>query len=130
MRYASITDRLQNLGSDKWAIHAEARRMKAAGKPVIELTIGEPDVPTPSELIETATRAMEDGRTGYSNGRGEPGVVAALAARYTARRGQKITSDQIMCLPGTQTVLYAVLRALAEAGDEVLRQHTAVGLEG
>ena len=120
MRYASVTDRLAGLGGAKWALHARARAMKAAGEEIIELTIGEPDVPTPTRFIEAATRSMSSGRTGYSNGRGEPGVVAALAARYSARRGREITRDQIMCLPGTQTVLYGVLRALAEAGDEVL----------
>ena len=120
MRYASVTDRLSGLAGAKWALHARARAMQAAGEQIIELTIGEPDVPTPTRFIEAATRSMSAGRTGYSNGRGEPGVVAALAARYTARRGREITRDQIMCLPGTQTVLYAVLRALVEAGDEVL----------
>jgi arginine:pyruvate transaminase len=120
MRYASVTDRLAGLGGAKWALHARARALKAAGEEIIELTIGEPDVPTPRPFIDAATRAMSAGRTGYSNGRGEPGVVAALAARYSARRGRRIGTDQIMCLPGTQTVLYAVLRALAESGDEVL----------
>jgi arginine:pyruvate transaminase len=120
MRYASVTDRLTGLGGAKWALHARARAMKAGGENIIELTIGEPDVPTPPRFVEAAARSMASGRTGYSNGRGEPGVVAALAARYTARRGREITRDQIMCLPGTQTVLYAILRTLAEAGDEVL----------
>lgn len=120
MRYASVTDRLAGLAGAKWALHARARAMKAAGEDIIELTIGEPDVPTPTRFIEVASRSMAAGRTGYSNGRGEPGVVAALAARYSARRGREITRDQVMCLPGTQTVLYAVLRAMAEAGDEVL----------
>lgn len=120
MRYATVTDRLADLGGAKWALHYRARAMKVAGEDVIELTIGEPDVPTPTRLIETAARSMLSGRTGYSNGRGEPGVVAALAARYSARRGREITRDQIMYLPGTQTVLYAVLRTMAEAGDEVL----------
>lgn len=120
MRYASVTDRLAGLAGAKWALHARARAMKAAGEDIIELTIGEPDVPTPARFIEAASRSMAAGRTGYSNGRGEPGVVAALAARYSARRGREITRDQVMCLPGTQTVLYAVLRAMAETGDEVL----------
>ena len=120
MRYASVTDRLAGLGGAKWALHARARAMKAAGADIIELTIGEPDVPTPPRFIDAAARSMAAGRTGYSNGRGEPGVVAALAARYSARRGREIGRDQIMCLPGTQTVLYGVLRALVEAGDEVL----------
>ncbi|MCU0828841.1 MAG: pyridoxal phosphate-dependent aminotransferase [Tabrizicola sp.] len=120
MRYASVTDRLAGLGGAKWAVHARARAMKAAGEEIIELTIGEPDVPTPELLTQAAARSMRSGRTGYSNGRGEPGVVAALAARYSARRGRPIGRDQIMCLPGTQTTLYAILRTLVEAGDEVL----------
>jgi len=120
MRYATVTDRLAGLGGAKWALHYRARAMKSAGEDIIELTIGEPDVPTPARYIEAAVRSMASGRTGYSNGRGEPGLVAALAARYSARRGREIARDQIMCLPGTQTVLYTVLRAMAEAGDEVL----------
>lgn len=120
MRYASVTDRLADLGGAKWAVHARARALKSAGEPIIELTIGEPDVATPEPMLETAARSMRSGRTGYSNGRGEPGLVAALAARYTVRRGREIGRDQIMCLPGTQTVLYGILRTLVEAGDEVL----------
>jgi arginine:pyruvate transaminase len=120
MRYASVTDRLAALGGAKWALHARARAMKAAGADIIELTIGEPDVSTPENLVAEAHRSMASGRTGYSNGRGEPALVAALAARYSARRGRVISPDQVMCLPGTQTTIYAILRTLAEAGDEVL----------
>lgn len=120
MRYAPVTDRLAGLGGAKWEIHARARALKAAGHDVIELTIGEPDVPTPPAYIAAASAAMTSGRTGYSNGRGEAAVVAALAARYTSRRGREIGADQVMCLPGTQTTLYGVLRTLVGAGDEVL----------
>jgi arginine:pyruvate transaminase len=120
MRYAEVTEALQGLGGAKWEIHIRARELKAAGRQVIELTIGEPDVPTPAHLIEAASRAMASGRTGYSNGRGEPALVRALAERYTRRRGRRITEDQVMCFPGTQTTLYAVMRALAGPGDEVL----------
>ena len=120
MRYAPVTERLAGLGGAKWQVHAKARAMKHAGEQVIELTIGEPDVATPPELIEAAARAMEDGRTGYSNGHGEAGLLRALAARYSARRGRRFTPDNILTLPGTQTTLYAVLNALVTAGDEVL----------
>ena len=120
MRYAAITDRLDGLGGAKWAVHALGRQMATDGHDIIELTIGEPDVPTPAGLIKAAAMAMAAGRTGYSNGRGEPALTAALAARYTARRGRVIGADQVMCLPGTQTTLYAVLMTLLEPGDEVL----------
>ncbi len=121
MRYAPVTDHLAKLGGAKWEIHARARAMKAAGKPVIELTIGEPDVATPVELIDAATHAMHKGRTGYSNGgRGEPALLQALAARYSQRLGRHFGPDRVMCLPGTQTVLYAVMKALVGPDDEVL----------
>ncbi|WP_309664930.1 pyridoxal phosphate-dependent aminotransferase [Tabrizicola sp.] len=120
MRYASVTERLSGLGGEKWALHARARAMKAGGEPIIEMTIGEPDIPTPTAFIDAAYRAMQSGRTGYSNGRGEPALVKALAARYSQRRGRLITPDQVICLPGTQTTLYTILRTIAEAGDEVL----------
>ena len=120
MRYAAITDRLDGLGGAKWAVHALGRRLAVEGQEIIELTIGEPDVPTPAALIAVAAAAMAAGRLGYSNGRGEPALTQALAARYTARRGRAIGADQVMCLPGTQTTLFAVLMALLGPGDEVL----------
>ncbi len=120
MTYASLTTRLADLGGAKWEIHARARALKSAGREVIELTIGEPDVATPPDLMDAACAAMRQGRTGYSNGQGEPGLLTALAARYSARRGRYIGTDQVMCFPGTQTTLYAVMMALVQAGDEVL----------
>lgn len=120
MKYAAVLDRLAGLGGAKWEIHARARQMKAEGTAVLEFTIGEPDVPCPTELMETAARAMMAGRTGYSNGRGEPGLLRALAARYSARRGRPITPDQVMCFPGTQTTLFLVLQGLAESGTEII----------
>jgi arginine:pyruvate transaminase len=120
MRYAAVTAALQGLGGAKWEVHARARALRAEGRPIIELTIGEPDVPTPTALVEAAARAMAGGRTGYSNGRGEPALVQALAERYSRARGRPITPDQVMCFPGTQTTLYAVMRSMAGPGDEVL----------
>lgn len=119
MRYATITDRLADLGSGRWALHLAARRMVAAGEPVIELTIGEPDMPPDPALLEECSRAMYAGRTRYSNGRGEPGVLKALVAKYEKRR-PGITEKNFLCFPGTQTALYAVMTGLVEAGDGVL----------
>ncbi len=120
MKFASVTQRLSGLGGAKWAVHAQARALKAAGRDIIELTIGEPDVPPRGELLQDAAAAMRAGRMGYSDGMGEPGPRAALAQRYTESLGRQITPDQVMCLPGTQTSLFTTLMGLVEAGDEVL----------
>jgi len=119
MRYASITNRLEHLGSGKWAVHLEARRMATAGADIIELTIGEPDIAPDPALLDECSRAMHAGRTRYSNGRGEPGVVAALVQKYGKRRAG-VTERNILCFPGTQTALFAVMLGLVEAGDGVL----------
>lgn len=119
MRYAPITDRLQNLGGDKWAIHNAARAKAAAGESIIELTIGEPDITTDPDLVEKCVDALRAGRTRYSNGRGEKGLVDALADTYRPRLPD-ITADNILCFPGTQTALFAVMLALTGDGDGVL----------
>lgn len=120
MRQTAITKRLAGLGGAKWEVHFEAARLAAQGRDIIAMTIGEPDVPTPPELIDAAEAAMRRGRTGYSNGRGEPGLRAALAERYTRTAGRVIGEDQVLCFPGTQTALFAVLMGVAEDGCEVL----------
>lgn len=120
MRYAPILDRLAGLGGAKWELHFAAVEMRRAGREVIDLTIGNPDVPTPQALVDRAAEAMRAGRTEYSTGRGEDGLRATLAARYAARAGRPVGMDQVLCFPGTQTALYAVVTGVAGPGAEVL----------
>lgn len=120
MRYAAITERLAGLGSDRWGVHFAARRQIAAGRSIIELTIGEPDVPPDPAMLWACTSALAAGRTGYANGRGEAPLLAALSAKYTQRTGRPIAPPNVLCFPGTQTALFAVMLGLVESGDEVL----------
>ena len=120
MRKTAILDRLQGTGGDKWELYLKARELVAKGRDIIELTIGEPDVPTPAELIDVASDAMRQGRTNYSNGRGEVGLREALAEHYTKTSGRAFGVGEILCFPGTQTSLFSVLMGIAETGDEVL----------
>ena len=120
MHYARITERLSSQGSHKWAVHMRAREMKAAGEEIIELTIGEPDIPTPADMIDEAARSMRAGRTRYTSGRGEPSILAALSDKYSKRTGRKISQQQILCFPGTQSALAIAMLGLAEEGDEVI----------
>jgi arginine:pyruvate transaminase len=119
MRYTALTMDIADTGGAKWAVHQRARALKREGRDIIELTIGEPDMPPDQRLPDIAHAAMKSGRTRYSNGRGEPGLLAALAARYRARRPD-VTEANILCFPGTQTALYATMRVIAGPGDEVL----------
>ncbi|MDP2733421.1 MAG: pyridoxal phosphate-dependent aminotransferase [Hoeflea sp.] len=119
MHYAAITERLAHTGGVKWAIHQRCREMKRAGADIIELTIGEPDLPPDPRLFEVCHQSMLAGRTGYSSGRGEPDLLAALAERY-ARRRAGVDSNNVMCFPGTQTALFVTMMGLTGPGDGVL----------
>lgn len=119
MNYAAITQRLKDLGGDKWAVHNAARERISRGEEIIELSIGEPDIPTDPELVEICAESMRKGRTRYSNGRGETGLVEALMGTYAGRL-PGIAPDNILCFPGTQTALFAVMLGLVESGDGVL----------
>ena len=119
MNYAPITTRLADTGGAKWAVHSACRERRAAGADIVELTIGEPDMPPDPRLIDVCETAMRSGRTAYSSGRGEPGLLDAIAERYTRRR-DGISHDNILCFPGTQTALFATIMGLASTGDEVL----------
>lgn len=117
---ASITERLALLGGARWQVHFNARRRVAAGEDIIELTIGEPDVPTPVELIDVANQSMRAGRTGYASGQGEPELLKAIAAKYSARTGREVSPQQVLVFPGTQAALAMCLMAMVEEGDAVL----------
>ncbi|HAI30533.1 MAG TPA: aminotransferase, partial [Thalassospira sp.] len=119
MRYAKITDRLAELGGAKWAVHNTARDREAEGAKIIELTIGEPDIPVDPALIDTCEASMRRGRTHYSNGRGEVGLLDALVEKYKPV-WPDVTPENILCFPGTQTALYTVMTALVDAGQGVL----------
>ncbi|WP_299669932.1 pyridoxal phosphate-dependent aminotransferase [uncultured Ruegeria sp.] len=120
MKTTSVTERLAGLGGAKWGVHLKARDLIKAGADIVEMTIGEPDVPVPEALIEATVGSLRAHRTGYSNGRGETGLLDALAARYSASRGRAFGPENFLCFPGTQTALFAAVAAVAEAGDEVL----------
>ncbi|SDX88729.1 arginine:pyruvate transaminase [Ruegeria halocynthiae] len=120
MKTAAVTQRLAGLGGAKWGVHLKARELIKAGADIVEMTIGEPDVPVPDTLIETTVSALRAARTGYSNGRGEAGLLDALAKRYSASRGRAFGPENFLCFPGTQTALFSVMAGIAEVGDEVL----------
>lgn len=120
MKYTDTVARLDEEGPDSWALYRRAKRIIADGGDVIEMAIGEPDIETPSFIVEAAIDALRRGRTGYSESLGELNLRAALADRYTRSTGQPIGPDQVACFPGTQTALYTVMQAIAGPGDDVL----------
>ena len=117
MKFSKLTDRISELGSDKWVLHLEARKLKKNNSDIIELTIGEPDQPPSKKLIEKCYESMKAGRTKYSNGRGEDILLDALVKKYQKRTSSKVSRNNFLCLPGTQTALFASIMTLVEEKD-------------
>ena len=120
MRMTTVVERLQDLGEDNWALYKRARELLDNGEDIIELAIGEPDIPTPSYIIESLQRGLAKGRTAYGNSAGEAHLRAALAQRYSPPGKAAIRPAEILCFPGAQTALYAALRCVAGEGNTVV----------
>jgi arginine:pyruvate transaminase len=120
MKLASIATRLATLGSDKWAVHIEGKRRRAAGEKLIFLSIGEPDLPPPQSLLDHTRNNVRVGRLGYSPGTGDMALTQSLSRFYSKQTGRAIGPDQFLFVPGTQTGLSLAFLSILEAGDEVL----------
>lgn len=118
----TFADRLKNITSSATVSLAEkAKALKDAGEDVIDLTIGEPDFPTPPHIIQAGYRAMVKGHTKYTNSRGIIELRKAIAQKLERDNDILYSPEtEIIVTPGgKQGILYAVL-ALINPGDEVL----------
>ncbi|MBI1778431.1 MAG: pyridoxal phosphate-dependent aminotransferase [Proteobacteria bacterium] len=120
MRFSSLVDRVAGRGAGAWRLHIEALQMRAAGKDVILLTVGEPDQAPPEPMIEATVAALRQHEVGYSPILGQEPVRSAVAERFARRTGRPCTAKNVVIVPGTQAGLYCALQCLAGAGDEVI----------
>ena len=101
------------------AISNKASELEAQGVDVVDLSVGEPDFPTPENIVEAGQDAMDAGHTGYTPSNGIPQLRAAIAEKL---RGDGIDadSDEVIVTPGGKQALYETFQTLIDAGDEVV----------
>jgi arginine:pyruvate transaminase len=107
-------------GSDGWDVFYRARAMKAAGQPVIELTIGEHDIPTHPSILDAMHASATGGHTGYAAVPGTHTLRHAVANRIQSRTGVPTTPENILITPGGQAALFAAHTAVCDEGDVAL----------
>lgn len=120
MRYSSIVDGLGASGTDAWRVHFTAAQRRAAGQPVIMLSVGDPDFDTPQGITDAAIGALRAGHTKYSNAGGIPVLIDAIAAEESARLGTTVDRRNVVVTQGAQNALYVTMRCLLNPGDEVI----------
>ena len=102
------------------AITGMAKALKAEGKDVIELSVGEPDFDTPENIKKAAIRAMETGQTKYTVVDGLPELKAAVVRKFKRENNLDYKVSQISVGTGGKQVLFNALVASVDPGDEVI----------
>src|SRR2546423_14267692 len=102
------------------AVTDKARALKAAGRDVIGLGAGEPDFDTPANVKLAAIRAIEAGKTKYTDVGGIPELKEAIIAKFQRENGLTYKPNQVIVGTGGKQVLYNALMATLNPGDEVI----------
>jgi aspartate aminotransferase len=102
------------------AVSVAARRMRAEGEEVIDLSLGEPDFDTPPHIIEAAYAAMQAGKTRYTPPAGTPELRAAVAEKFARENDLEYAGTEIAIAAGAKQILFNALFATLEPGDEVV----------
>ncbi len=102
------------------AMAAKAKELKAAGKTVYDLSLGEPDFDTPPHICRAAVEAMKAGHTHYTVASGIPELKRAVVEGYRAMHGLEYAPEQVVVSNGAKHALHNVFTVLLDPGDEVI----------
>ena len=101
------------------AVGNKAGQLKAEGVDVVDLSVGEPDFPTPERIREAGKEAIDDGQTGYTASNGIPELRETVATTLNAR-GVPAEADHVVVTPGAKQAIFETMQALIDDGDEVV----------
>src|SRR5207302_888644 len=99
---------------------ARAKALEKHGMRVVHLEIGEPDFPTPDNIIEAAIGALRSDYTHYTPAGGIGEVRETVAGFVSKRLGVEVEPGEVVLVPGSKNVLLFTLLACVEPGDEVI----------
>src|SRR3990167_2003567 len=106
--------------SPTFALSVRAAELQAAGKNIINLTIGEPDFDTPAHIKEAAIKAIHDGQTKYTAVDGTKGLKKAVVDKFLRENNLKYELNEILVSCGAKHSLYNLFSVILNAGDEVI----------
>lgn len=116
-----LAQRMTRLGTETaFEVLAKARLLEAEGMDVVHLEIGEPDFDSPSNIVEAGKNALDDGFTHYGPSPGFPDLRDRIAQEIRDTRGVHFTGDNVVVTPGGKPIMFFLIMALVDQGDEVL----------
>ena len=102
------------------AMAQRAAALKAAGRKVLDFSVGEPDQATPAHVAAAAVAALHAGKTRYAPAAGIPELRAAVARRYEKDDGVSFSPAEVVITIGGKQALYLACQALLDRGDEAV----------
>ena len=116
-----LAERMERIGVESaFDVLVRARGLEATGQSVVHLEIGEPDFPTPPNIVEAAKRALDEGWTHYGPTQGLPELREAIASYISRTRQIAVGPEHVCVVPGGKPILFFPMLALLEPGDEVI----------
>jgi len=118
---AFLANRLSSVKpSPTLSINSKAKEMKAAGRDVISLSVGEPDFDTPDHIKDFAIKAIKAGETKYTDVPGTMALRKAICAKFERENGLTYAPDQVVVGTGGKQILFNAMMATVNPGDEVI----------
>jgi aspartate aminotransferase len=115
-----FTDRVSRVEpSATLAISGLANELEAEGADVVDLSVGEPDFPTPENVVEAGKESMDAGDTGYTSSNGIAELREAIAEKLQGD-GLDYEAKNVIVTPGAKQALYETFQTLVQDGDEVV----------
>ncbi len=120
--HSKVAQRVRDLaGSATVATADKARRLKAEGRSIVDLSGGDPDFPTAPHITAAAIESLNRGFTHYTPSRGIPALLKAIAGKLTVENGATYDpAKEILVLPGGKQALFIAAQALLNPGDEMI----------
>src|SRR5258708_18932117 len=116
-----LARRMSRLGTETaLEVLNKARALERQGKRIMHLEIGERDFDTPANVVEAGVDALRKGWTHYGPSAGLADMRQTLAEYVSRTRTVKVTSDDVVVVPGGKPIIFFAILALIEEGDEVV----------
>ncbi|WP_060517167.1 MULTISPECIES: pyridoxal phosphate-dependent aminotransferase [Pseudomonas] len=102
------------------AANALVAKLRSEGRDIVNLTVGEPDLDTPTHILEAASKAMASGDTHYTSTLGTPALREAIVTKLSRDNGLDYSVDEVVAGTGGKQIIFEALAATLNPGDEVI----------
>jgi len=116
-----LAKNLERLGTETaFKVFIEVKKHEAAGKEIIDLSLGQPDFKTPKHIVEAAKKALDGGHHGYVLSNGTLECRQAVARKIKKLYNKEVNPERILIMPGGKPTMYYAILCFGEAGAEII----------